>query len=378
MAIDFANQIINALSQYLPYTAVSIGRKYQAEGVAVATNKITITLSADDYTSVAGKINDVIKPNAVFSTSGFYLKNTILSFVAYPEDTTSFYAFEVGFSKPHKLKKGDAVSLKNFTNTTYNAEYTVLKITGSRTAILYAATTIPVITITSGLGFIPCQYTEGLNSIVTLTDEGSPEVSFTFDENKSFTVEGLSEIDLDYLPHIHDYSDHLKQMNFETFLRNLATSTTDEFLILDSKSLRRTASRSKNNKSDSSYSSYSRSGSFDSNYSLVLNYVLERNENDDNNQTDSGSDIVEKQTRLSDAITLILRTPLDSDDSKIVSAITISSEEASGTISEGRVVVPYTLDFVVTSLQSAVMDIEQKDSYPINSVKYGTNVVDFS
>ena len=378
MALDFANQIINALAQYLPYTPVSLGGKYQATDVAISTGKVTLTLDSSDYDIVAAKINDATKPNLTFSTSGFYLKNTVTQFVGYPEDSTSFYAFEVKFSKPHKLKQGEVKNLKGFSDTQYNTEYKVLKTTGTHSAVIYTDDSIAVETLTTGLGYIPCQYTEGLNKTAVLADEGSDQISFTFDSNESFVTNDTTNLYLDFMPYLHDYSDFLKQMNFTTFLRNLAEPQNQEYLILDSKSLKRTPSRSKNNKSDSSYSGYTRSGSFDSNYSIEMKYVLERNVNDAENQTDSGSDVVQKQTEMGDALTSILRTPLDSDDTKIISALTISNEEASDTISEGRVVINYTLDFIVTSLQSAVMDIEDKNSYPINSVRYGTNVVDFS
>ena len=378
MTIDYANQIANLISQYLPYTSLSLGSSYTAESIAVASGKMTMTFSSGDYTILSDIINDGSNPNSVFTTSNFYLKNTIVSFEAYPEDSTSPYAFLVNFRLPHKLKKYDEVTPKDFTDTSYNSVFKVMKAEDPYQAIFYPTTSVVVETLTTGLGFLPVNYTEGFNAVKTITDEGANDLSFTFEDSEFYIETDVANIDTDYLPKINYYLGALKVMNAETFLKNLTDADNYDYLIVDSSSLTTAALRSSSNTSDSSYNAYSRTGFFDTNNNMVLYYILERNIDDSYNQTQSGSDITDKHIKMYEALTSILRQPLDSDSNKVMSSITIVSSTPNKTIVEGSVIIEFVLQFK-SSYQDAIMiDIDIKDSYPIDSLKFNENIVDLT
>lgn len=375
--VSYSNQIANLIAKYLPYTDSTLGDKYQAQSFSVETGKMTMTFDSQDYSIISSIINDVESPNSVFTITGFYLKNNITSFEAYPEDSSFPYGFKVVFDYPHKLKKGQTITLKGFADNTYNIEYSVMKSENSYEAYLYTEL-IPIATVETGLGYIPVQYTEGLNDIQIITDEGSNQISFTFDENLYFVKNDINDIDTDFLPYLTYYGTYLVAINATTFFQNLSDSSIFEYLIIDTSSLNISPIRSTSNTSDSAYNSYSRSGYFDSNNAINLVYVLERNEDDVNNQTKSGSDIDLKQIEMFDQLTSILRTPLNGDLTKILSSMTITNSFVDQDISEGRVVITYEIQFKSSYQNSIMLEIEATNSYPINSINYNENIIDLT
>jgi hypothetical protein len=378
MSIDYANQIANLITQHIPISNIdSIGDSFDAISVSYSTGKITLDLSASDYTIISNIVNDLNSPNSIFTVNGFQLKNNIEKFEAYPDDSSLFYGFTVRFARPHKYKKGGIVDLKNFTDVQYNDQYKVLKINSPFEAVLHPINpAISFVTQTSGLGFTPVEYTEGLNGLKTIVDEGGDQISFVFDENQSFTVTSINEIDLDFLPKVYYYVDSVKVINLRTFLQNLTSAANKEYLIIDTASLSTSPIRSTSNTSDASYNSYSRSGYFDTNNSITIAYLLERNINDVDNQTESGSDIVDKQMKMFESLTSILRQPLDSGLEKYLSSMTISNSVVDQETSEGAIIINYEIEFTSSYQEPILLDLDVKNSYPIDSVKFNENTFD--
>lgn len=376
--MDYANQIANMISQYLPYTGIDFGRKYRATALELTSTKMTMTFSEDDYAILSEIINDEAYPNRIFTSAGFYLKNRIESFSAYPSDTDVNYGFLAKFTFPHRYQNGDAAILQGFDNDIYNETYQVLRVIDSYRIVLYPPDSITVVDVTEDLGFIVDQYTEGFNAIQQVTDEEDNKISFEFEEGSSFTVASLDDVDLSKMPYLYDYNNNIKVVNAEAFLRNKVDSTTEDFLIIDTTSLVGSPMRSQNNKGDNSYSAYSRSANFDKNYTINVIYLLERNTDDEINQTSSGSDIVKKQIAMHDALTSITRQPLDSDNTKLLSSMTISSDAVTSSIIGGSIRITYQFNFAASFLQQILLKIDPKNKYKINSIKVGSDIVSFS
>jgi len=380
MKIDFANQIANLINKYLPYTSEDIGSKYQAQSFAISSNTLTMTLTAGDYTFIAGKINDALNPNASFTVNNIHLKNKITEFTAYPKDDIyqNYFAFEAVFDFPHKLKKDQEITLKDFTNPIYNITYRVLKTDTPRSAVLVPITTLTFVDVTTGLGFNPTEYTIGLNGLQTLVDAGANNISFDFGAGLLYTTSDINDVDTDFQPYITDYQDNIKVMSKETFRRNLTNQPNTNYLLIDTTTLVGTPLRSTSNQSDANYSAYSRTGFFDRNYTISLYYILERKDDDADNQTFSGADIAAKQLSMGDSLTSILRQPLTSDNTRIMSSVTVENEGVSDAISEGMVTYEYQLQFVSSFLPEILLNLDEEEIYPIDSVKINTDEINFT
>lgn len=379
--IDFANQISNLLSRFLPYTNQIIGDRYEAVTFGITSNKLTITLNPADYLELSSKINNTQKPRTQYSISGITLKNTLLSFSSYPKNCYlgGQFGFSAKFKLPHKYKKGQLVTLKGFTDVNYNIEYKVIKTIGKKEAVLFPNSIVTIEDIVVGLGFSPVNFTSGFNNSQILIDEGSDQVSFLFDENLTYTTTDINNIDQDFPLVISDYQDVIKVMSLETFKRNLTNQPNTDYLIIDTTSLVGTPLRSNSNNSDANYISYTvGSGFFDKNYSINISYILQRKDNDDDNQTDSGSDIVEKQINMGDVITSIIRVSLCADETRIMSNMTIANDSVPEYISEGAVQIDYKIEFTSSYLPAILIDKDPDNKYPINFVKINSDELDFS
>lgn len=377
--IDYANQIANLIKQLAPYSNLGIGDSFQAISVEINSNKVYIELESENYQYLSSLINDTENPNNQFTVSGFYLKNYIKNFLAHPDSSIFKFAFVVDFKYPHKFKTDQEISLKGFTNSVYSTDYKVLKIIDAYTAILYPISAVPIVDISSGLGYIPTNFTVGLNGIKTFSDEGTNTISYEIDPSDFYTVASIDDVDQDYDIFVNYYNENVKVLDLQTFLTKLTDSTTTPYLIVDTTSLSGSQNRSRSNRQDSGYNSYGRVGFFEKNYTITLNYVLERNTDDSNNQTSSGSDIVKKQVDMHDALLSILRESLEeSSGNKIFTSLTIISDGPPITVSEGRFRIPYELGFTVFYNSDILLDKDENEIYKINSVKFNNNVVDFS
>lgn len=376
--IDYANQIANLIKELAPYSNLTIGDKFQATSVEISGGKVFLEFETDNYNYLKSLITDATNPNSQFTISGFNLKNEIKNFSTHPESSLFKYAFLVEFDKPHKLSTEDTISLKGFTNTAYNTEYKVLKIIDSFFAVLFPKTTVDVIDITSGLGYIPTFYTAGMNGVKILSDEGANTLSYEYDVDDYLSVSSIDDIDQDYDIFLNYYNDNIKVIDLQTFISNLTDSTTSEYLIIDTSSLVGSQKRSRSNNQDNGYNSYGRIGYFEKNYSLTLHYLLERNQDDINNQTTSGSDIVKKQVEMHDSLLSILRESLeDESNTKIFTSLTIVSDGPPITVSEGRIRIPYELSFSVF-YNNDILIKKEESGYKINSLKINNDTVDFS
>lgn len=372
--IDYANQIVNLISKYAPFVGINIGQKYQAISVDNSAGKVKMGFNTSDYQSILSSINTPNIPNTSYTTSGFYVKNEIESFTAYPSDSDYKYGIVIKFKLPHNLKKDQIFPLKGFTNTTYNTNYRAYRQISSNEILAFIVdTNIANINITTGLGYLPVQYTEGFNGVKTITNEGNNEISFLFDQDLLL----VGELDLDFMPFIHNFKDNVKAINGKAFFSNLTDIGNDEYLLVDTTSLVGVPLRSNNNKTDLAYNAFSRSGRFHKSYTLNLLYLLERNEDDIDNQTISGSDIISKQVDMYDKITSIINQPLCGDN-KIMSAIRISNDKVDNSIPEGRVAINYTLVFASIYQDSIMLNIDNDSVYPLDFLKVNNDEIDLT
>jgi len=375
--VDYGNQIINQVRRYLPYTGNNISNNFTALSFVINSNVLTMTLSAPDYTIISSKINDAISPNTSFSISNIHLKNNITEFSAYP-DVNAAFAFEVNFQYRHKFLIDQNITLTGFGDAQYNTTYRVLRIINGRKALLVPTTTVVFADVTANIGYNAVEFYTGFNGIQQLTDLGSNQVSFTFDENLLYTSTDINNLDATFLPIISDTQDNIKLMNFNTFQANLVNQPNTEYLVLDSSSLVGSPVRSANNTSDSDFSTFSSSGFFEKQYSINFYYILQRDIDDANNQTGSGSDISDKQVEMFEALTSIIRRPLDSGSEKLISSITIADDSVPDVTSEGRAVILYELNFVVNYLSDVMLNIDNENVYPIDSLKINENELNLS
>lgn len=377
--IDYANQIANLIKELAPYSNLTIGDKFQATNIEISGGKVFLEFSEENYDYLKSLITDVTNPNLLFTISGFHLKNNIKSFLAHPVSSIFKYAFLVEFDKPHKLTTDQIVNLKGFTNTSYNSEYKVIKVIDSFFAVIYPKTSVTIVDLNTGLGYIPITFTSGMNGIKTLEDEGNNILSYEYDIDDYLSVNDIENIDQDFDIFLNYYNDSVKVINLQTFLTNFTDPKTFEYLIVDTSSLTGSQKRSRSNNQDNGYNAYGRIGYFEKNYSLTLHYLLERNQDDNNNQTLSGSDIIKKQVEMHDSLLSILRESLeDETNNKIFTALTIVSDGPPITISEGRFRIPYELAFSVFYNADILINKDDKNSYKINSLKINNDVIDFS
>lgn len=376
---DYANQIANLLTQYLPYTPAPIGIKYIPESFSLVPGKITLSLSQEDYDTILAEMQDPVNPNFSFTVANINLKNRLQSFTAYPEGYFQYFGFTAQFKYPHKLNPGDEITFQDFIDPQYNTTFKVIRVISSFGVVLYPISTVNIQTVSLGLGWFPTTFTEGFNEIQTLIDEGGTTVSFEYDIDQYYVTNDENDLVLDILPTIYDYSENIKVIDAGVFLRNLVSGKPNEsYILIDTSSLQGTPVRSKNNTTDVPYSAYSRNGRFDNNYTINLLYVLERNQDDIDNQTFSASDLVNVQTILKESLISITRQPLIGNNTKLISALTISADSVRTNILEGPKVIEYQMQFCVNYLDNIMINIDQKNSYPIKRVQVNTDVLNFS
>lgn len=379
MTVDYGNQLANLIIEYLPYTsAENFGSKYQCTAFTASATKMTLTFSSGNYTTITAIINDALNPNRTFTIAGFYLKNTITTFAAYPAGATSYYAFQIEFSRPHKYVKDSLFTAKAFTNTSYNIQYKVLRVIDQYSVVAYPMTTVTIATLTTGLGQVPTLYTAGLNGIKYVTAEGSNQISFVIDPTEMFTTITNADIDTTYLPYLYHYTEFVKNIEAKTFVENLTDRGNSRYLIIDSTSLKGEPNRSKYNTSDAVYQAYGRGASYDKNYTMNLLYIIQRYANDGSNQADSSSDMMALQMEMHDALLSITRQPFDEEANKTLSSLTIQTDSVTDSISEGKKVITFEIGFSVFFNNDIILKKDDKNTYPINSLKFNTNEVIFS
>lgn len=373
--IDIGNQICNMLMKYLPYTeAESLGNKFDVQNIEIDGSKVKLTLLPNDYTAVKQIMTN--ESNYSFTTFGIYHKANIISFKAYNAGIGDAFAYEVKFDKVINFKIGEEIVLKGFTNSIYNIAYKVIKKMGSNKVVLYPSVDLPFVDVTTGLGNYPVSYTEGFNGLFVFQDEGSNKISYQIDQNSYYYADSVSKLDLLSGIKLYYYSDAVKLIDFQTFQENLQQGNNLSYLIIDSKSLQTELIRNNRQAYDTDFYSVNRSGSFDKNYSLSIKYLMQRVIDDTQNQTSSGSDIMEKQMMIGKALTSVLCSPLAGDSSIKFTSLVVAQEAIEETIVAGKIVMDFKIGFVATYYND-IMLRNDIDSYPINSVKINNDVIVF-
>jgi len=374
--IDIANQIGNLLIKYLPYTAAaSMGYQFPVSDVAIDGDKVTLTLSSEDYAAVQSRMTD--NNNSSFTVNGFYTRCNITSFTTYNAGVGDSFAFEATFDRAPGFKINEEITLKGFTDAQYNIPYKAIRKLSSNKFILYASEDVDIENVTVGLGYVPIQYTEGFNDVVSLTDEGSNQFSFIVDADSYYYVDSVDKLDLLDQVKIFDYLNTVKVIDAKVFQENLESADGNtSYLIVDSSSLSGSPARRSSQKFDSDYFLMNRNGAFEKNFIINVKYLLQRVTDEEGEQTSSGSDIAAKQMDMHKALTSILRSPLDGDDTTRFSAITIQRDFVEDRVSGGRVVISYELGLVACYRDDIMIKTNIK-SYPIEKLKINKDLLVF-
>jgi hypothetical protein len=360
--------------KYLPYTeAASLGNGFDVQDIEVDGSKVSLTLLPNDYTQVkAIMTND---ENYTFTTYGVHHKANIVSFKPYSEIGDP-YAYEVKFDKAVRFKNYEEITLQGFTNPIYNIPYKIIKNIKSNIIILYPSEDLPFTQVTTGLGYYPVSYTEGFNGLFVFEDEGSNKISYQIDEDSYYYEDDAAKLDLTKPIKLYYYSDSVKLIDFRTFQENLKQENNLSYIIIDSTSLQTELMRGNRQGYDTDFYSVNRSGSFDKNYVLNIKYLMQRYVDDNNNQTSSGSDVMEKQMMVGKALTSILSSPLTGDDTVKFTALVVAQEGVDEAVVAGKTVLQFRIGFVATYFNDIMLH-NDIDSYPIDSVKLNNDVIVF-
>lgn len=370
MSVDYANQISNVLCRYLPYKTDSIGYIYNSTAIEIVGSKVIMTFLEVDYDDLSAIITTA--PSNVFTTKNFVTKNLIDSVEA-----SSGFFLKVETTKPHQLTKGEYKDLAGFTDTSLNVNYYVVKTEGDFIAYLYNDTVNLSALPTSGFGYMSNEYKSSLNdrNSFTIEDATTFKLSFEIDLNEYYSVASETDLDLTTLPKIYYYDDNVKVINANTFLKNLTDDATNRYLIVDTASLAASPLKSKSNDNDANYSAFSNSAYIERGYSITLRYLIQRNVDDIDNQTGSGSDIVEKQIDMEKAIDAITREPLSDEDGRLISSMTLANHSVNWDLMEGSLIIDYELEFYIITLPGSILEKEIDNSFAIENITQGTDTI---
>ena len=354
---SICNQILDFLLRGLPYTNAELGIKVQTVDITLSTspNKVSLELTPANYNGILQYITDTNKN--VFTISGIYLKNDIILFKNYTREL-----FTVKFKKPHYKKVGEEVEFEGFTNIVYDGTYKVTGIVDAFTVRVYN-TTIPQVNLTTGLGYNSVEYIGGLNTVTSLTDEGSNTVSYTFDE-QYFSSTNIVDIDTSKKPYIHYLYDSVLCLDKDELLEmNLEIK---KFLLIDTSSLVYSPHRSNSNKTDANYSTIGATSQFTRNVNLNIYYVID--------ETTNSSDADIELTKIDRALNLILRRSLEVENG-YSTTLTIGTALKDNSIPNGRMVFEYGVEFYTSYVDNDNVLLFQDAIYPIEKVQANNDLV---
>lgn len=371
--MDYAQEIYKLIANYLPLTGIELGAVLPIVSVEKDDDKILLELSDDDYVFVQDQIAN--ESNYSYTASNFRLKNRIVTIAVHPEGATSYFGFMVKFERILNKNNDDDITLAGFAATSFNISYKITRKIDDYTFILTPNTNLTIAPPTGDYGFYSMVYSSGLNGLKIIEDEGDNIVSFTLEENSASSITTVADLDLTTMPNLCFYQDSIFVGNLTTFLKNLTDKANVEYLVIDTTSFSGSPIRGKHNASDAPYDSYSTNAYFKRNYSLNIAYILQRSEDDSDNFTRSGSDIVKKQVAMFDALTAILRRPIPSDNKKVISSITITEDAPDSVVMEGSVVIFYQASFLINYLPDSILDLSDDGSYKINKVNYNSDEI---
>ena len=344
-----------------------------ATSVNINSNKVLLTLSSSDYSFVKSQISE--NSNYFYTASNFRIKNLITEISLYSQNSYNKFGFLIKFDKIINFSENIEITLKGFSNTSYNTIYKVVKVIDQFNAVLAPINNLPIALPTGTLGFYSVIYSNGLNGLKIIQDEGFNVVSFLMEQNEISSVDNVGKLDLETMPNLWFYQKNILQLNFQTFLKNLTERNNDEYLIIDTTSLVGSPLRNNNNNSDAPYSSFGNNAYFYRNYTINIIYLLQRSIDDEKNLTNTGADIATKQVLMHDALTSILRRPIPSTTKKIASSITITEDAVDNSIIEGSVIINYQCQFSVQFLPDALLDIQESGIYDINQINYNSDKI---
>lgn len=372
--MNYAQEVYKLISNYLPLTDVELGVVIPALSVSKSGSSIILDLSSANYTFIEDQISD--NNNYSYTSSNFRIKNNIASFEVYPESSSAAFGFMVKFNRITNFDNGDQIPLAGFGDSDYDTTYQVVRKIDDLNMILSPINDLAIENPVGDLGYYSTLYSSGLNGVKTITALGSDQISFEMEDNLVSSIDTIDDLDLTTMPNLWFYQENILTMYFDTFVRNLTSFANEDYLIIDTDSLSGTPMRSSNNKTDAAYFSFGTNAFFYREYTMDIYYMLQRSEDDDDNQTESGTDIMEKQVLMYEALNSILRRPIPSDtNTKVISSMTITNDDSDKTIVEGSSILKYQLSFVVNFLPASVKDFSDEGSYLINQVNYNTDEI---
>lgn len=359
---SICNQILDLLLRGLPHTNAELGIKVQTTDITLSTspNKVNLELSSADYNGILQYITDGSKN--VFTISGIYLKNDIITFENYFQDL-----FTVKFKKPHYKKVGEEVEFDGFVDTSYNVTYKITGIIDAFTVRVYNKD-IPQTSLTAGLGYNSVEYIGGLNTVTSLIDAGTNIVCYTFDE-QYFSPTNIADIDINkkpYINYLYDSilcidKDELSEMNLQV----------KKFLLIDTSSLVFSPHRSNSNKTDANYSTLGATSQFTRNVNLNIYYIIE----EATNSSDSDTEL----TKIDRALNLIVRRSLEIENGySSTMTIASASKDITSSIQGGRMVFEYGVEFYISYVENENVLLFQDAIYPIEKVQSNNDLIVFS
>jgi hypothetical protein len=371
--MDYAKEIYKLIAGNLPLTGLELGSVMPAVSINIDDNKVLFELSNDDYAFIQGQITE--NSNYSYTASNFRIKNRITEIILHPSDSYNKFGFLVKFDNLFIPKTSTQITLKGFADTNYNTTYKIIEKIDDFNVILAPLNDLAITIPAGDLGFYSTMYSNGLNGLKIIEDEGSNVVSFTMEEHETSFIENLTDLDLDTMPNLWFYQDSILQLNAQTFIKNLTDSDNKDYLIIDTSSFVGSPIRSQHNKTDAPNFSFGSNAYFYRNYTLNVLYMLQRSIDDSDNLTGTGADIVNKQVEMFDALTSILRRPIPSDNTKVISSITITEDAVDDAIIEGSVIINYQCSFTINYLPDSLLDLQESGIYDINQINYNSNQI---
>lgn len=372
--MSYAQGIYKLLSNYLPLTNIELGQVIPIVDVSISGSDLIMEVSPSDYAFIQDQMS--INDNYAYTASNFRIKNNIVSMTCYPTGATGKFGFLVRFERILRNCAGTDITLKGFTDTNFDITYRIARKIDDYNLLLIPQQELVIDDPIGVLGYYPTLYASGLNGLKIIQNAGPGYlISFPIEPNTLQAVSNVNDLDLTTMPNLWFYQQNLLAMNLSTFRRNETDSSTKDYLLIDTTSLVGSPIRSKSNNTDAPYFSFGSNAYFYRNYTIDIAYIIERSDDDEDNQTKSGSDITDKQVKMFDALTSVLRRPLPSDGSKVISSITITEDSVDKVILEGSVVIFYQANFTINYLPDSVLDLTDEGVYKINQINYNTDEI---
>jgi hypothetical protein len=370
--IDLANIIGNFLIEYLPDTKINYGERVVVKNIefdSLISNKVYLTFEPEDYAILSLIINNQLNPNNIFTVSNVSIKNQITRF-----EQRLGYGFVVNFELETRFSNEEIVTLKGFSNNTYNTNYKVLL--SGKDVILQPVNNISIITVEENLGYISFAYNNGFNGLHSFTIENNNRLSYVADANLYNMVDDISKVDKTIPIYLYHLLNNIKVMDFDVFQQSNSEINQD-FLIIDTASFNGTPVRSAGNNTDKSYNLEANiAGKIDRLYTARILYYLVRNIDDANNQTASGGDIVKKQFEMFSAISRILLNFNYKDNKIVANPITLVRDGVVNKTDGGSIIIQYDIEFSVCyNLNAIILPIDSKKSKLINRVKFNNQTM---